>query len=1445
MMQPSLVTFRPPYRFLPRKKRLRISHSTALVQFLPLRDTMSEWWDDFSNNLATDLGPLVALFGETPTKQYLSECLNLVDIIIFATCPLGIITAIVSAIRVCGTPSLRAFIGRAQEGGGSAEAELCSSTSRDVCELYNNGGIARVFGRPKLLEFVHVTKPPHTDFYPPQNKTPTAGIHASSEYFNHLSKDDQWRELGNKDASDEEKNGRKKTPNFAPNPNLSLNVGIKPRSRFWFFSAAVLGTVLQSAVLVWAVLTRSTLHLVRDGTADYYAVPFTIAGTILLCSGMACCAFLVERSTGERVFERKVAQGDERKTSIYWVQPGNQHVGDQVFDSFSYTHHKEPLDRYTTSWKKPNTVHVEYIWISASTTILGFVLQFLGLRACHSSVAVVQLGVTLAMSLVRASLRTERLKREENPLASNPDMYQGHELDWLALQLGRGDPQLGGPSRSSTWHVSSFSGLPDVRRGRVLNRRPEEVTKPPPKAFELFCYRARLGELTGLGTVQVHGSRAWDEHHVVVRQSARAVVHAIEKTMQVLFDVKSSTKPVKVAEDWKKASGIFWALPCSVCQKDATRNRKVTENPDIIYLSVKREATQAGGSEGLWQASTSEIEAAVGLWLWSLKCQTWPKIEDPKEFEQVNTEREENISRILSLDENDEVDFELWRSRGVNAISKSPLKISSYLNGSWNPRQPGQRPEDPDPRGKRIFGWPVEPPSRSSQDEVKALEIPITSSLAEACAQEVYALFLSAALTMVEEIGGNTIIESPSLRQVNDNVSSILEAFTTSGLGSAGDAFSCVLPALKRHDRLPRAADALNQARVDAERLIREKEWEKAEKLLHWAIAHSAVTEVQSGPKEPEANEYRLSLILLCECYRKASLSKDSAPIGIRGISLLLDHHVSRPVQRRLTLQTSAGAPLLLSDTLSCYSEAILAYACEEGMIQTDRGQERQLRDDQHTPIVSSIALHKAVKSHNLTKALYHLSGGTKSEDGFSRTALSYAAEWGWYPVVQSLVEDGSPVQERDEVDRTPLSYAAANGDQNTFSFLLNKDTFPDSGDKQNRTALSYAAENNHLAVLKMLLQDQRVYAEVEDREGRTALWWAVRRGHEEVAHVLLQKTRVKSTESPNHGHLLYWAAIHGLRGIAEQIIERGFDVNARGNEQFSSALEAASAAGREKTVELLLSKNADPNVRGGFFGSPLQAALAFGHEAVAELLLEKGADLHAKGGYHGTPEQAALASGKDAVIQLLKRHGVEMNTCEGKYHENVLQDAARRGHESIVQLLLEGGADVHGQGCLALQGAVDSEKAKEIVQILLENGVDVNAQGGSYGNVLQAAAVYAEKEIVQLLLDKGADVNAKGGPYGNALQAAAFKAKKEIVQILLENGADVNGQGGMYDSALQAAVIKANKEIVQILLKNGADVNAKVRMYGSALEAAVFKGEKEIAQILRDGGAKDFDDAL
>ena len=152
---------------------------------------------DFSNDLASDLGPLLTLFGERITIQFLSECLSSVDCLIFALGPIGLITAVVSLIRVRGSPSLRAVIGRAQEAEAIAEAELCTSTSEDVCEVFSKGGITRAFGRSDILEIVRLPNPaPGTDSTQVDDArwaSESMGIFLLRDYLASLLEQDEWK----------------------------------------------------------------------------------------------------------------------------------------------------------------------------------------------------------------------------------------------------------------------------------------------------------------------------------------------------------------------------------------------------------------------------------------------------------------------------------------------------------------------------------------------------------------------------------------------------------------------------------------------------------------------------------------------------------------------------------------------------------------------------------------------------------------------------------------------------------------------------------------------------------------------------------------------------------------------------------------------------------------------------------------------------------------------------------------------------------------------------------------------------------------------------------------------------------------------------------------------------------------------------------------------------
>jgi len=97
---------------------------------------------------------ILALFGEKFATQFASESLDWLDHLIFAMVPLGIITAMTAAIRVQGPSVAQAFIGRARENVASAEIELMSSTSNEVCELFNGKGIVRAMGKAGIKQIL-------------------------------------------------------------------------------------------------------------------------------------------------------------------------------------------------------------------------------------------------------------------------------------------------------------------------------------------------------------------------------------------------------------------------------------------------------------------------------------------------------------------------------------------------------------------------------------------------------------------------------------------------------------------------------------------------------------------------------------------------------------------------------------------------------------------------------------------------------------------------------------------------------------------------------------------------------------------------------------------------------------------------------------------------------------------------------------------------------------------------------------------------------------------------------------------------------------------------------------------------------------------------------------------------------------------------------------------
>ncbi|KAL4960756.1 ankyrin repeat domain-containing protein [Aspergillus stella-maris] len=576
----------------------------------------SEEWEDFANNFATDLAPLVALFGERLTKQFLAESTSSLDNFIFALCPLGILTAVVSLIRICGSSSLRAFVGRANEPPGEAENELLSCVSEGTAELFNDGGISRVIGRPRILE-VAVWE---------EN-----GVYKLNTLRGAL-KSYVWN---TNDMELQSEKGMSGMPELDI-PNLSLNKGIKRRGIGWFWAAAAIGVLLQGGTVAYATMTVFTPVLIfgnDNDTADDYALPLYFFGSTSLSLGMFLCAFLIERSSRESYIYSATP------SKLYWLQPGRQTIGDQDFGAFLAVD-EGPEIRYIKSVRGPQIRGKRPLLIfTIFATMLGFVAQFVGLRGLHPSVIIAGAGSTLIMAVVRTLLRTKRIGSDANRFQQEDRETFSHnqqELDCFAFHLEKvkSFQLMSSPVhqsvRSRSGSCSTGNSTPSTGSNRLGSR--------------LIQTRARLAELTSCGR---HPSMNWDDLPI------RKVAHDLAKTIETTMEVVSR---------WKE-------LPGSICSFELTFACHPTDDKSCGSLETYPVLLKRSDDTFQWKVDANELEAILGLWTFSL-------LKSESNWLQRGLGRAVGLTKSEAGSESADLYFHKWIFRQREAMMVSSEMIS-------------------------------------------------------------------------------------------------------------------------------------------------------------------------------------------------------------------------------------------------------------------------------------------------------------------------------------------------------------------------------------------------------------------------------------------------------------------------------------------------------------------------------------------------------------------------------------------------------------------------------------------------------------------------------------------------------------------------------------------------------------------------------------------------
>ncbi|KAJ5711661.1 hypothetical protein N7488_005817 [Penicillium malachiteum] len=1097
---------------------------------------LADDWEDFTNNLATDLAPLITLFGERLTKQFLSESTSLVDNFIFALSPLGVLTAVVSVIRICGSSSLRAFVGRAQEGPAEAEGELLPCVSESTAELFNDGGISRVFGRPRIVEIVAW-----------ENEDKESG-EKSIEIgtLRDALATGAWSCKGSGvDLEDI------KDPNYMPEmdiPNLSLNKGIKQKDTFWFYAAAILGALLQIGALVYAAVTVFVCpksFTVNGGPVDAYAFPFYVIGTSLLFMGMFYCAVIIERSSKEHYFKPK------KPSKLYWLQPGDQDVGDQVFNSFLAV--KEGSGgsmtkklRYIKSRRvmKYDKRYAE-VYTALLMTLLGFIFQFIGERGLHSSVILAQLGSTFIMSVLRTILRTERMSTGENKLRGERELVarKQQELDSFAFYLE---------------HVQSFNLITSLPDDVSSNDTPDDVL-----VKHAIKTRARLADLT-----KGVNSSGWD--NIPIRKVAQNLAKTIETTMDLM-----SSWGFKFDKEFEFPLSFECNSTKSTSPKFGVYSIRLWRLGDALKWRV----VDADGC-----TSTSELEAIIGLWTWSL-CKSDDEWHKP-------------FNRMVGLSESEAGEpgtylyFQKWIFRQTEAtlVTRKMVDVP-----------------------RRLFGHD----SKTYPDERDILVMKADSELEVMVAQDVYIRFLGAIFSKVEELGGEVHmvagLQNTWIAQHN-RVDGLAQCFEDNKLGSREDGLLCVVPSLKQAQVLPWLTGDSPNVKKQVEKMIQRHDWEAAFSLLNWICQRS------------EGEEFELSMLSIGYLCRRAMFhhNKDIREEGKKQASTLLqaDPRISF-FQNKNHFQFSSS--IMETDEAKLWNKVVLEFgwmcwhisASSPGMQSMQRMLETLGVSGELEPESSSTLNEQEtelgfqmIKAH-LTMKVPNYSDELLDYDfvHLCELALGTRKEELIYWMLVRLVELGKENPEYLVNAWTLAGKTSVEGIPEILEFL--------------QADIDSTNEEGHSALINHIMS-----ADLE-ATGKLLKYGASPDGIE-------QASRMRP---------ILIAAVQGRNDILELLLKRGANIEVADSQMGLSALHHACSTDNLEATRILLAYGADVHTPGVQRKTPLHFAICNKNLEMVNLLLGYGANTHDLDANGDTTFMAAVQSRSVDIMRLLVKWGAVVTT--------------------------------------------------------------------------------------------------------------------------------------------------------------------------------------------------------
>lgn len=184
--------------------------------------------------------------------------------------------------------------------------------------------------------------------------------------------------------------------------------------------------------------------------------------------------------------------------------------------------------------------------------------------------------------------------------------------------------------------------------------------------------------------------------------------------------------------------------------------------------------------------------------------------------------------------------------------------------------------------------------------------------------------------------------------------------------------------------------------------------------------------------------------------------------------------------------------------------------------------------------------------------------------------------------------------------DPITFGYAVERGDLRTVTRWLDQGLDPEYQAAQVGTGLMVAAWHGRIEMMALFVE-RGADVRRTNRNGEQALQLAAWGGHREAVNWLLEHGAPLDRQGNNWG-ALHYAVFNGHQTLAEELIARGANVNAR-SPNLSTPLILAAREGRDGMARLLLEAGANPKSQNDWGDTPLTIAMRYDHLRLAKMI--------------------------------------------------------------------------------------------------------------------------------------------------------------------------------------------------------------------------------------------------